>query len=230
MWTRLISGNGLRRTRLHNHDGRLIDARGLLYLPRSVLTALALKVTGRRPELPWIGFRAIERLEQLIRHDWRVLEFGSGMSTLWFARRCGRLVSVETNPGWHERVRRMLAERNLTNVDYRLRDKASAHVLDDCEDSSFDLVLVDGPRRDLAVLTAIRKVKPGGYVYLDNTDAPVRDNKVARAALLAAAGGPSRVRFFNDLTPARVSVTEGMLASMPGATGEGPPLWRGGAL
>lgn len=215
MWERLISGNGRRRTRLHNHNGRLLDARGLLYLPRSVLTALTLKLTRRRPELPWLGFRAIERLGRIIDADCKVLEFGSGMSTVWFARRCGLLVSVETDGAWHRAVTSMLRERGLDNVDYRLRDKSEAHLVTDYEDSSFDLALVDGPRRDLTVMTAIAKVKPGGYIYLDNTDAPVPANQIAKAVLISAAGGEANVTVFNDLTPARVCVTEGLLARMP---------------
>lgn len=215
MWKRLVSGNGRRRTRLHNHNGRLLDAEGLLYLPRSILTALSLKLIRRRPELPWIGFRAIEHLERIIAPDWEVLEFGSGMSTLWFARRCKLLVSVETDKAWYDAIKSKLAERGLGNVDYRLRDKSEAHVLNDYEDSCFDLVLVDGPRRDLSVITAIRKVKPGGYVYLDNTDAPIRENQIAKSVLISAAGGEANVKVFNDLTPARVCVTEGVLAAMP---------------
>lgn len=215
MWERLISGNGRRRTRLHNHNGRLLDARGLLYLPRSILTALSLKLAGRRSELPWIGFRAIEHLDRMINPDWKVLEFGSGMSALWFARRCGLLVSVETDRAWYDAIASALRERGLGNVDYRIRDKSEAHLVDDYGDSSFDFVLVDGPRRDLTVMTALRKVKPGGYIYLDNTDAPVRENQIARAVLINAAGGEANVKVFNDLTPARVCVTEGVLAAMP---------------
>ena len=216
MLTRLISGNGRRKTRLHNHNGQLLDAAGLLNLPKSILTALALKLAHRRTELPWLGFRAIKQLDRIIDNKSKVLEFGSGMSTVWFARRCGFLVSLETNPVWYESISSMLKERALVNVDYRLRDMAEAHLLPDYEDSYFDLALVDGPRRDLAMMTALRKVRPGGYIYLDNTDAPIRENQIAKAVLTGAAGGESNVKVFNDLTPARVCVTEGILARVPG--------------
>jgi predicted O-methyltransferase YrrM len=85
-------------------------------------------------------------------------------------------------------------------------------VLEDYEDSHFDLVLVDGVARDCAMMTAIAKVKPGGYIYMDNTDSPDRSYRVARSMLMRAAGGEANVHVFNDLTPSRVYVTEGTLA------------------
>jgi predicted O-methyltransferase YrrM len=214
MLTRLISGNGKRKTRLHNHSGQLLDAAGFLYLPKSVFTALSLKLTHRRPELPWLGFRAIKHLARIINPDWRVLEFGSGMSTIWFARRCGFLVSTETNKLWYDAITSALAERSLKNVDYRLCEPHEAHVVRDYEDSSFDFVLVDGLRRDCSMMTALRKVKAGGYIYLDNSDAPFPEHQAAKVMLKAAAGGPAKVKIFNDLTPARICVTEGILAQI----------------
>ena len=29
-----------------------------------------------------------------------VIEYGSGWSTRWFAERCGKLISIETDPKW----------------------------------------------------------------------------------------------------------------------------------
>ena len=54
-------------------------------------------------------------------------------------------------------------------------------------DESFDFALVDGYRRDVAVSTAIRKVRPGGFVYLDNSDVPDAEHSSARSILLGAA-------------------------------------------
>ena len=106
------------------------------------------------------------------------------------------------------------AARALTNVDFRLCAPAEAHLLPDYEDSFFDLVLVDGLNRDQAMLTALTKVKPGGYIYLDNSDMPYRAHRTAKAMLLKAAGGEANVRIFNDLSPARISVNEGILAAI----------------
>ena len=214
MLTRLITGDGMRKTRLHNYNGRFLDAAGFLYLPKSISTTLSLKLASRRPELPWLGFRAIKYLDQIIDTNWKVLEFGSGMSTIWFAHRCGFLVSIETDKAWYNTVISILNERALQNVDYRLCDESEAGVLEDYEDSYFDLVLVDGLRRDRAMMTAILKVKRGGYIYLDNSDVPNQEHRTAKAILISAAGGELNVKIFNDLYPMQVCVNEGVLASV----------------
>ncbi len=215
MLRRLLTGRENRKSRLHNFNGQLLDAAGFLYLPQSVLTTLSLKLANRRPELPWLGFRTIKYLDHLIQPDWKILEFGSGMSTVWFARRCASLVSIETNRSWHNSVTSMLAERALRNVDYRLAAQAEAHLLQDYEDSYFDFVLVDGASRDQAMITALQKVKAGGCVYLDNSDMPYPAHRSARAMLVSAAVQESNVRIFNDLSPGRIFVNEGILASVP---------------
>ena len=80
MLARLIKGDGIRKSRLHNYNGQFLDAAGFLYLPQSIYTTVSLKLTNRRPELPWLGFRAIKHLGKIITDEWKVLEFVSGMS------------------------------------------------------------------------------------------------------------------------------------------------------
>lgn len=220
MLRRLIKGDGMRKSRLHNYNGQFLDAPGFLYLPRTIHTTLLFKLVNRRPELPWLGYRAINHLEKLIQANWSVLEFGSGMSTIWFARRCARLVSIETNPSWYGFVRAIIKDRNIHNVDYRLCQKSEPEAVADCQDSSFDLVLVDGYERDRVMKTAISKIKPGGYIYLDNSDVPYREHRTAKALLMEAAGAEPETRIFNDLYPTQFGVNEGMLARVFNKSGE----------
>jgi predicted O-methyltransferase YrrM len=141
-----------------------------------------------------------------------VLEFGSGMSTLWFARRCKLLVSIETDRHWYEQIRSILQGQAIGNVDYRF--STESETLSEYEDSSFDFVLVDGYNRDVVMKTAIAKVRLGGYIYLDNSDVPYREYQTARQLLLTAAGAEREIYVFNDLSPTQVCVSEGTLAAI----------------
>jgi predicted O-methyltransferase YrrM len=106
------------------------------------------------------------------------VEFGSGRSTAWFARRLARLTSVEHDPGWHEKVKADLERGGIGNVDYRFvpaeppgapadRPRYAA-VLDDFPDGSLDLVVVDGHYRDACLALAPPKLKPGGLLLVDD--------------------------------------------------------------
>ena len=134
------------------------------------------------------------------------------MSTFWLASLCREMVSVESDPAWHQQVSGLLTARGVGGVDYRLQE----HVrLDDLENTSFDFALVDGPRRDEEMDTALRKTKPTGFILLDNSDVPHPDYQRARDRLLAAAGHrPERIEVFNDFYPFQFQVNESLLVSL----------------
>jgi predicted O-methyltransferase YrrM len=134
--------------------------------------------TGRTPERPWIAPAAIGWLRRRIRSDWSILELGAGRSTMWLARRAGRVVSFEDNEFWAVHTRSRLAGLGLGNVDLRvgpieeLSDRVGA-----LSDSSFDLVVVDfleapSVTRIDVLKPAMKKVKPGGLLLLDDSDRP----------------------------------------------------------
>lgn len=213
LWTRLVTGDGKRRSRLHTYGGRRVDAGGLVYLPHALWSLVALKMAGHWTESPWLSYRGVRALDRLIQPEWSILEFGSGMSSRFFAKRCARLVSIESDPEWHARVLPQLAAIAGCDVDYRLRGEADYAALDDVPDASFDLALVDGLQYDRTAATAVRTVKPGGYVYMDNSDIPYPEFQAGRQILLDAAE-PGSERFFVDFSPFWLSVNEGMLVRM----------------
>lgn len=129
---------------------------------------------------PWLVFDAQQRLEVLLRKDARVFEWGSGISTVWLARRAATVVSVEHDAAWYAAVGAALLERDLRNCDRRLIElgaretahEAYAAAIDAFADSSFDLVIVDGRVRTRCAAHAAPKVAPGGSLLLDNAERP----------------------------------------------------------
>jgi hypothetical protein len=197
-FSRIITGDNRRKSRLHNYRGQRLDLGGFLYLPQCLASTLRFKLTGHRPAVPYLGYRAVKRLDELIQPDWKVLEFGSGMSTIWLARRCQRLVSIETNLEWYEQIKPQLPE----NVDYRFVPEEECHL---GEYRSFDLAIVDGVRRDKTMQTAIRAAQ---YIFMDNSDVKDSEYQTARKLLLDSA---QSVEVFNDLYPTYFSVGESIL-------------------
>lgn len=170
--SKLLRAHPTRRTRFHNARGQLMPARAWLQLPRS----LADRIGDRKDHVPWIVPAATNRLESLISHEWKVLEFGSGSSTVWYASRAGHVTSIEDDERWFEKVNAMLLQRGLTNVDVRLSslERFLDH-LGSFADESLDLVVVDGNDGEtmdrMRCLAAVRrKIRPGGYILLDDSD------------------------------------------------------------
>ena len=121
---------------------------------------------------------AIGFLRRRIRSDWSVLELGAGRSTVWLARRAGRVTSLEDNEFWAEETQSRLHELGLENVEFRrLPVEAFGAEVGSLPDGSFDLVVVDfleapSTTRMDVLKPAMKKVKPGRLLLLDDSDRP----------------------------------------------------------
>ncbi len=134
----------------------------------------------KNPNNPWLTKTAIEVLDGLLKKTDVGLEFGSGRSTLWFAKRVKHLTSIEHNKSWYEKVRLMIVENKLRSiVDQRLfeceeieKGQNSEYVkfIDSLRDKSVDFALVDGIYRDYCALKVIDKLHPGGILIIDNVN------------------------------------------------------------
>jgi hypothetical protein len=133
----------------------------------------------RHPDAPWLTKAAISFLSDWLKRTDRGVEWGSGRSTVWFAERTARVLSVENDKGWYEKVRRILTDKHLTNVDYRyveaVDDPGSPNHPYVTAPSSLpkarqDFVLVDGIMRDQCAMLGMELLKPGGLLILDNAN------------------------------------------------------------
>lgn len=164
---------GTRASRYHTARGPM-PVSGWLRLPAARLRGRL----GRTPERPWIVPAAVGWLGRRMRPGWSVLELGSGRSTLWLSRRAGSVLSFEDNEDWLERARRLLKEERVANVELRrLPVERFASEIAALHDESFDFVMVDfleSPQADRVetIRQGRSKVKPGGYLLLDDSDRP----------------------------------------------------------
>jgi predicted O-methyltransferase YrrM len=124
-------------------------------------------------DIPWITDGANDFLVNAIATGeiQSVLEFGSGASTLWFAREGVRLVSVEHDKKWYEFIKKELGTLDtLTEYIHKslpYNDICSRFYANNVK---FDLVSVDGRGRVGCVKSSHDLVRPGGYLLLDNDE------------------------------------------------------------
>jgi hypothetical protein len=134
--------------------------------------------------VPWFTYPAIEYLQQLDLRDRTVFEYGSGHSTLFWAGRSRQVVAVEHDAAWSAFVSRQLPGncQLMLEPDYERYVRAIER-----SPELFDVISVDGlvQRRGRAkcALLAVRHLKPGGMIVLDNAN-----YLPATSALLREAG------------------------------------------
>lgn len=123
---------------------------------------VSVRHTHYAPYFPQEDMEAFESLVKSLKPK-RVLEWGAGRSTVYWPPRIPNLecwVSIEHNFIYWNRFRTQVAE----SVDLRFR--AGDDYLLPEEGPVYDLVIVDGDRRDECLLRAHGLVKPGGAVVL----------------------------------------------------------------
>ena len=140
--------------------------------PRYIINRLSVIFNEKRyPMNPWLTKDSVNFLNQIILPTDIGVEFGSGRSTIWFAKRLKHLISIEDNKDWHREVSNLIVSNNLlSKIDYRLskndNDYASQALL--LEDNSIDFCLVDGSDRDVCALNILPKLKSGSILCIDN--------------------------------------------------------------
>ncbi len=118
--------------------------------------------------IPLYTYPLIEYLVQLDLRALRVFEFGSGQSSLFWRERAQSVISVENNREWFERIRRDSPANHTIVLKEAQREFCDAIL--DCEDG-FDAIIVDGAEnRYECAVNAVKKLNPGGFVILDNSD------------------------------------------------------------
>jgi predicted O-methyltransferase YrrM len=146
------------------------------WTPRYVRDRVSLFTFERKnPETPWLTPRAIELLNALLKTNDAGLEWGSGRSTAWLAKRLARLTSIEDSTEWYSIVERKLRAEGIVNVDYQLQsaafdgfDSPYVQAAAGIADRSLGFVLVDGKMRGHCANFAIDKLIGGGLLVVDN--------------------------------------------------------------
>ena len=128
---------------------------------------------------PWITPKSLEYIKSIIKPDWKVFEWGSGGSTAFWSRNCAKVISVEHNTEWIVRMVRLDCPQNWVllyvrgkGIDHNSAFVGYSEAVDDYPDEYFDLVFVDGEAssRGWCLQNAMRKLKPGGIMLVDNSN------------------------------------------------------------
>ena len=117
--------------------------------------------------IPWYTYPSIEYLNQFDFSEKSVFEYGSGNSSLFWAKRAGKVISVEGDKSWYEKVSKMNSFENLSFIF--AEDKVS-YISSIDGFTGFDIIVIDGYHRKECADYAIKKLNPGGFIILDNSN------------------------------------------------------------
>jgi SAM-dependent methyltransferase len=139
------------------------------------LTGWVQSVKAQRPidkngnPIPWMNFPVVKFLEERLKSDLLIFEFGSGYSTYFYAKYANSVTSVEYNERWFQFVKKNMPE----NVELIFKEKDIDG--DYCRvigaaGKQFDVVIVDGRDRVNCIKQSIAALSPRGVILLDDSE------------------------------------------------------------
>jgi hypothetical protein len=119
--------------------------------------------------IPWMTYPSIDFLSQFDYSNKTVFEYGAGNSTLFWAKRAKKVVSVESEIEWYNILKPILPSNCELLSSSRDVNEYVNHIKNY---PKFDIIVIDGigEARLLAAEIATQYLADGGMIILDNSD------------------------------------------------------------
>lgn len=119
--------------------------------------------------IPWMTYSIIEFLNTKLNSTIKILEFGSGSSTHYFAKKCNHVDSIEHEKAWFEKVnlnKPANSTIHLTELVYGGEYSNYANNLN----KKFELIIVDGRDRVNCLKNSFGFLTENGVMILDDSE------------------------------------------------------------
>ena len=118
--------------------------------------------------IPWFTYPAIAFIECRLKSNMNVFEYGSGASTLWWAKRVATVVSCEHDLLWYRKISAQLPG-NATVKHVELDGKGRYASTIQNYGKEFDLIVIDGPERVACAVNSLSALKDSGVIIWDDS-------------------------------------------------------------
>lgn len=169
---RISSGDNLKNRILTPSEKKLVQLQNDSYLSDTgwIKSAVQNDIIDREGNaLPWLTYPFIHFLEGRLDKEFRLFEYGSGQSTLYFAKRVKKVVSVEHDRDWYDHLAgRLPSNATVHYKELEYGGEYARFILS--TEENYDLVIIDGRDRVNCCCASVDAVKDNGVIILDNAD------------------------------------------------------------
>jgi hypothetical protein len=106
---------------------------------------------------PWLTFTAIDFIKERVKEGLKILEWGSGSSSLWFDQNGCVVTAIEHNEEWANIVKGMKYE----NINVIFEKEKSDYVKPEINFSTINIFLIDGIYRNECASYLVELIKSG---------------------------------------------------------------------
>lgn len=129
-------------------------------------------VDAHNQPIPWVTYSFIDFIKDRLNKNLSVFEYGSGNSTLFYAKHVKRVVSVEHDEAWYKKIvnqKAPNAEMIFTKLEPNGEYSQKAKLLGE----KFDVIIVDGRDRVNCCKHSISALTESGVLVLDDSEREV---------------------------------------------------------
>jgi hypothetical protein len=122
--------------------------------------------------IPWVTYSFIDFIKERLNKQLTIFEYGSGSSTIFYAKRVSRVVSVEHDEAWYQKIvsdKPANAEMIFTKLERGGEYAKKAALLNE----KFDVIIVDGRDRINCCKNSINALTEKGVLILDDSERDV---------------------------------------------------------
>lgn len=119
--------------------------------------------------IPWVTYSFIDFIKTRLNKNLTIFEYGSGNSTLFYAQRVKRVVSVEHDEAWFNKIvkeKAANAEMIFTQLETSGEYSKKASLLGE----KFDVIIVDGRDRVNCCKHSVDALSANGVLVLDDSE------------------------------------------------------------
>ena len=118
----------------------------------------------KKLKMPLINYNAIQIFKVLSKKKLRILEIGSGFSTLWWQNQnINRLVSIETDKNWYKKISADISSDKVQIIFQKKKIFKIPRI-------KYDLCVIDGFDRFYDLNLCLKEIYKHTIIYLDDSD------------------------------------------------------------
>ncbi len=115
--------------------------------------------------IPWMTYSFIDFIKERLYKELIIFEFGSGNSTIFFAKRVKSVIAAEHNAKWYEEVK----DKVPNNAEVKLVTLTNYENSIDIT-KQYDIIIIDGERRNECIKNSIKALNKSGIIILDDSE------------------------------------------------------------
>jgi hypothetical protein len=126
-------------------------------------------VNAHNEPIPWVTYSFVDFIRDRIDSSHRIFEFGSGNSTLFYAKYAGKVVSVEHNKAWFDKIYTN-KPANSELIFCELKIDGNYCRIPQTYPERFHIIIIDGRDRINCARQCLSALTNDGVVVLDDSE------------------------------------------------------------